>query len=271
MGLPLTNKDVSLRAVGRLMQTLLPFKTKLMIMKKLFLSAALAIFAVAAFAQTKTRSKSDVSVTAKSNTNKSKEKGTEVSGTAKAKSDTEFRQDDAKSGGKLSAEGRSGRKEARKDEAKSRKTDRTDDGLLNGSASDNNIHGKTVSEIATGTTLEGSEKGAAASGVAKVNSNGELRRDEATRDGEMTSEEKTARRETRKEEAKTRKADRADDGLLNGSVDKSIHGKAGSGIAVGTSSRGKAKGVELSTGARTKAGLGTGVGISTGKKLRIGL
>ncbi len=243
-------------------------------MKKLFLSAALAIFAVAAFAQTKTSSKSDVSVTAKSSTNKSKEKGTEVSGTAKSQSDAEFRQDDANRDRKLSAEEKAARKEARKEEAKSRKADRTDDGLLNGSASENNVHGKAVSEIATGTILEGREKGAAISGVAKSNSNGELRRDEASRDGGKTPEERAAR----KEEAKNRKADRADDGLLNGSSDKNIRGKAAAGVAVGTGVRGKAKGVEVSTGARTKtrvgtgAGtrVGTGAGISVGKKPRTG-
>lgn len=252
------------------MQVLLTFKTKLGIMKKLFLSAALAIFAVAAVAQSKTNSKSEVSVTAKSNTNKNKEKGTEVSGTAKSQSDVEFRQDDANRDGKLSAEERAARKEVKKEELRTRKADRTDDGLLNGSASENNIHGKTVSELATGTTLEGREKGAAISGVAKASSNGELRRDENNRDGEMSPEERTARKEARKEEAKSRKADRADDGLLNESTDKNVHGKAVSGTAIGTNIRAKAKGAEVSTGASTKARVGTGVGVSLGKNPRKG-
>ncbi|MES2875805.1 MAG: hypothetical protein V4708_18925 [Bacteroidota bacterium] len=239
-------------------------------MKKLFLSAALAIFAVAAIAQTKTNAKSDVSVEAKTNTNKNKDKGTEVSGTAKSQTDVEFRQDDANRDGKLSAEERAARKEAKKEEVRSRKADRTDDGIMNGSASENNIHGKTVSELATGTTLEGREKGAAISSVAKANSNGELNRDEKSYDGDMTPEEKTARKEARKEEAKSRKADRSDDGLLNGSADKNVHGKATSGTAVGTSLRGKAKGVEVSTGARAKARVGTGLDVSVGKNPRRG-
>ena len=238
-------------------------KTKLRIMKKLFFSAALALFVVAAIAQTKTTTKSDVSVTSK-NTKKDKEKSTEVSGTAKSKSDVEFRQDDADRDGKLSAEEKTARKEAKK----SRKSDRTDDGLLNGSGSEKNIHGKTVSELATGTTLEGREKGAAISAVAKANSNGELNREEKSGDSKMSIEEKIARKETRKEENKTRKADRDDDGLLNGSSDKNIRGKATSGTAVGTNLRGKAKGVEVSTGARAKARVGTGLDVSVGKNPR---
>ncbi len=239
-------------------------------MKKLFFSAALAIFAVTAIAQTKTNAKSDVSVTAKGNSNKNKEKGTEVSGSAKSQSDVEFRQDDANRDGKLSAEEKAARKAAKKEETRTRKADRTDDGMSNGSGSENNIHGKTVSELATGTTLEGREKGAAISGVAKTNANGELRRDERPRDGEMTPEEKTARKEARKEEAKTRKSDRADDGLLNGSADKNVHGKAVSGTAIGTTLRGKAKGAEVSTGARAKARVGTGLDVSVGRNPRKG-
>ncbi|MGB4400990.1 MAG: hypothetical protein WBJ10_16580, partial [Daejeonella sp.] len=184
-------------------------------MKKLFFSAALALFAVAAVAQTKTKVKSDVSVTAKSKTEKNKEKGTEVNGDARAKSDVEFRQDDANRDGKLSAEEKTARKEAKKEETRARKADRVDDGSSKGSGSENNIHGKAVSELATGTTLEGSEKGAAISGLAKTNSNGELRREEKNKDGNISPEEKTARKEARKEEAKSRKADRSDDGLLN--------------------------------------------------------
>lgn len=239
-------------------------------MKKLLFSAALAIFAVTAVAQTKTNSKSDVSVTAKNKTDKNKEKGTEVSGTAKSQTDVEFRQDDANRDGKLSAEEKAARKQAKKEESRTRKADRTDDGISNGSASENNIHGKAVSELATETTLEGREKGAAISGLAKTNANGELRRDETNRDGELSPEEKTARKEVRKEEAKSRKADRADDGLLNGSSDKNVHGRATSGTAVGTSLRGKAKGAEVSTGARTKASVGTGLGVSIGKSRRRG-
>lgn len=231
-------------------------------MKKLILSAALAIFAVAAFAQTKAKSNTDVSATAKGKTHKGQDKGTEVSGTAKVKSDVEFRGDDVNHDGKLSPEEKAARKETRRDETKARKADRTDDRIENGSVTDNNVHGKTVSDVATSTTLEGREKGAEISGVAKIKSEGEIRRD-VKNDGELSAEEKAARRDARQ----ARKADRADDGLLNGTVtDKNIHGTATSGTAVGTTLQGRAKGTEISTGARTKAKVNAGTNISVGRK-----
>ncbi|WP_411272716.1 hypothetical protein [Daejeonella sp.] len=239
-------------------------------MKKLFFSAALALFALVAVAQTETTSKSDVKVTAKSKTKKDKEKVAEVNGTAKSESELKFRQDDLNDDTKLSGEEKAARKKVKKEKFKNQKADRTDDGLLNGSASGKNIHGKAVSELATGTTLEGREKGAAISGLAKTNSNGELRLEEKSGADKMTPEEKIARKKVKKEKNKSLKSDRADDGLLNGSSDNSIRGKAVSGTAVETKLRDKTKGAKVKTDVRTKTRVGTGLDISAGKKLRKG-
>ncbi len=232
-------------------------------MKKLIFSAALAIFAVTALAQTKTSSKSDVSVAAKGTT-ENKGKGAEVSATAKTRSEVELRRNEDR---KMSPEEKAARKEAKKERNASRKPERTDDDLKDGTASESNAHGKAVSEVATSTTLEGREKGALISGVAKANSNGEFKSGDKARNSDLSPEEKAAR----KEKNKARKADRADDGLLNGSAEGTIRGKGAGDVEVGTGARVKTKGGSINTGGRTKAKVGTGAGISVGKGTRIGL
>ncbi|MEJ7694382.1 hypothetical protein [Daejeonella sp.] len=227
-------------------------------MKKIILSAAMALFVVTAFAQTKTQVKTDVSASAKSNTNKDKQKSAEVSGTAK--SDVEFKTDDLNRDGKMSKDEKAARK-ARKD---ANKAERSDESRMDQSGSEKNAHGKAVSEIATETTLEGREKGAAISGVAKSNS-------ELKGEGILSSDDKSARREARKEEAKTRRSDRADDGLLNGSVENEVDGKVAGGVSLGKGNKGKAKGGDISTGAKSKTRVKTGVDVSAGKKVRVGL
>lgn len=139
-------------------------------MKKVIISAAIALFAVSAFAQTSTSSNehgTSVSSTSKETILEGKEKGQTVSDLARSKSKNDYRQDDLNRDGKLSPEEREARKVVRKAQAETRRADRSDDGILNGSAGDNNLHGKDVSGTATGTMLEGREKGEAVSGVAR--------------------------------------------------------------------------------------------------------
>jgi hypothetical protein len=113
-------------------------------MKKIMMSAAIALFAVSAFAQPT------------------------VTPPDHGRSD-EYNKYDLNQDGKLSGEERAARKAERKAEAASRRADRDDDGVLNGSAGDNNTHGKDVSSIAKGTQLEGREKGKAVSEAARSN------------------------------------------------------------------------------------------------------
>jgi hypothetical protein len=169
-------------------------------MKKLIMSAAIALLAVSAFAQSGSRS-IDRDKSAKETTLGGKEKGrVSVSDDlSKSKSENDYRQDDLNTEAKLSPEEKAARKTARKAEAqarkedgkdikrddklspeekaarktarklegKTRKADRMDDGIENGSAGNNNDHGKNVSGVARGTTLEGREKGEAVGNVAR--------------------------------------------------------------------------------------------------------
>ena len=173
-------------------------------MKKLIMSAAIALLAVSAFAQSGSRSidrDKSAKKTAKETTLGGKEKGrVSVSDDlSKSKSENDYRQDDLNTEAKLSpeekaarktarkAEGqarkddgkdikrddklspdeKAARKTARKAEGQTRKADRMDDEIVNGSAGDNNDHGKNVSGVARGTTLEGREKGEAVGNVAR--------------------------------------------------------------------------------------------------------
>lgn len=139
-------------------------------MKKVIISAAIALFAVSAFAQTRSASNgqgTSVSSTSKETTLEGKEKGQAISELAKSKSNNDYRQDDLNRDGKLSREEREARRAARKADVEARRADRADDGILNGSAGDYNTHGKDVSGVATGTMLEGREKGEAVSDVAR--------------------------------------------------------------------------------------------------------
>jgi hypothetical protein len=230
-------------------------------MKKIILSAAMALFVVAAYAQTG-KVKSDASVNGKAHAHKGRQSA-EVSGNTK--SEVEFKTDDLDRDGRMSKDEKAARK-ARRD---AERPDRSDDRMKDGSRSENNAHGKAVSEVATGTSLEGREKGAAVSEVARSKS-------EASVDGILTSEDKAARKEARRDEGRARKADRADDGLLNGSVDGVVDGAADANVkgraSMGKGHKGKGNGAGVRTGVGTKVRAGgTGVGVSAGKKVRLGL
>ena len=146
-------------------------------MKKVLLSTAIALFAVSTFAQS--GSTSDVrekyaKKTKKETTLDGKENSRVSADVSKAKSESDYRQDDLNKKAKLSREEKVARKTAKKAKGKIRKADRMDDGIVNGSAGDNNDHGKNVSGVARGTTLEGREKGETVSNVARSKSrNGE--------------------------------------------------------------------------------------------------
>jgi len=139
-------------------------------MKKVIISAAIALFAVSAFAQRSSSSNehgTSVSSTSKETILKGKDKGQTTSELAKSKSKNDHRQDNLNRDGKLSPKEKEARKAFRKAQAETRKADRSDNGILNGNTGDNNLHGKDVSGTATGTMLEGREKGEAVSGVAR--------------------------------------------------------------------------------------------------------
>lgn len=129
-------------------------------MKKTIIFAGLALFAVSAFAQNNTDSDSQgtaVSTVAKETTLEGKEKGQAISEIAKSKSTT-HRHDDLNNDGKLSREERKARRAERREQAEA---DRADDGIINGAADGNNVHGTAVRDIAKETALEGREKGEA--------------------------------------------------------------------------------------------------------------
>ena len=139
-------------------------------MKNVIISAAMALFAMSASAQSSSASNEhgkSVSSGSRETTLEGREKGKSISELAKSKSDNEYRPYDLNQDGKLSSEEKAARKAGKRAEAKSRKADRSDDGLLNGSAGDKAIHGQDVSAIAKGTQLERREKGAAVSDVAR--------------------------------------------------------------------------------------------------------
>ncbi|HEY1009833.1 MAG TPA: hypothetical protein VGE58_06960 [Daejeonella sp.] len=143
-------------------------------MKKLILSAAIALFTVTAFAQTnngKNKNKqhepmeqnSDREAKDKTRKDKSDKDGVDHS-VYDVNQDGVFspEEKEARKADKMA------RKEARKAE---RDLDRNDDGLLNGSTGKDN-HGGNVSGTTRATDLQGREKGEAVSGVARTNGRG---------------------------------------------------------------------------------------------------
>jgi hypothetical protein len=144
-------------------------------MKKLILSAAIALFAVTAFAQSNNGKNKQREPKEQASDREMKDKKDKVK---KDKSDNDDINDtdknvfDVNQDGIFSPEEREARKAdkmARKEARKAaRDNDRSDDGLLNGS-NDKDTHGRDVSGTARGTTLEGREKGEAVSDVARTN------------------------------------------------------------------------------------------------------
>ncbi|MBC7757995.1 MAG: hypothetical protein H7069_04000 [Phormidesmis sp. FL-bin-119] len=133
-------------------------------MKKVFLSALIAVFAVSAFAQTG-KNKNEANKMIKADAKEAKiarEKVESPSDDPKDKFDNDQSRFDINNDGIFSPE----EKVARKTAKRAYKADRYDDGILNGSANDHNNHGKDVSGLATGTSLEGREKGKAVSDLA---------------------------------------------------------------------------------------------------------
>lgn len=141
-------------------------------MKKLVLSAAIALFAVTAFAQTNNGKNKQREPKEQTSDREKKDK------VKKEKTDRDDQEDidksvyDVNQDGIFSPEEREARKgdkmarkEARKGE---RDMDRRDDGLLNGSNGKDN-HGRDVSGTARGTDLEGRAKGERVSDVARSN------------------------------------------------------------------------------------------------------
>ncbi|SKB39865.1 hypothetical protein [Daejeonella lutea] len=128
-------------------------------MKKILLSAAIALFAVSAFAQSNSASK--------------KQKDPNSQSTDKAAKDKDWKFDgdqyDVNQDGDFSPEEREARRAAKMAWKENRKADRNDDGILNGSAGHPDNHGSDVSSIARGTTLEGREKGERVRDVARSN------------------------------------------------------------------------------------------------------
>lgn len=140
-------------------------------MKKLILSAAIALFAVSGFAQSKDSKYK----------REPKEQTSEREKKDKVKKDKPEREDnedmdksvyDVNRDGIFSPEEKEARKTdkmARKEARKAeRELDRDDDGLLNGSHDKDN-HGRDVSRTARGTEFEGREKGKTVSDVARSN------------------------------------------------------------------------------------------------------
>ncbi len=128
-------------------------------MKKLILSAAIALFAVSAFAQN--NNAKDKQKAPKDRTDK----------TAKVKEEKEKFDNssyDLNNDGIFSPEERQARKAEKIARKETRKADKDDDGILNGSA-DRDNHGSVVSATAKGTTYKGKEKGEAVSDVARTN------------------------------------------------------------------------------------------------------
>ncbi|SKB27019.1 hypothetical protein [Daejeonella lutea] len=138
-------------------------------MKKLVLSAAIALLAVTAFAQT--------------NTNRTRQRETKEQvldrlgkdHTKKNKGDIDHIDKsvyDVNQDGVFSPEEKEARKAAKMARKETRKAnrelDRNDDGLLNGST-DRDNHGRDVSGTARGTDRQGREKGEAVSDVARTN------------------------------------------------------------------------------------------------------
>ncbi len=124
------------------------------------MSAAIALFAVTAFAQ---------SDDAKNKSGQKREFAKNKD--AKDKSDKDKidnSQYDINNDGIFSPEEREARKAEKMALKETRRADRDDDGLLNGSTRKDN-HGADVSGTARGTTLEGREKGRVISDVARSN------------------------------------------------------------------------------------------------------
>lgn len=138
-------------------------------MKKILLSAAIALFAVTAFAQS-----NNASNTQRNANNQSADR------TARDmdwKFDSE--QYDLNKDGEFSPEERAARKAAKTAWKENRKADRRDDGILNGSAGHPDNHGGDVSSTARGTTYEGREKGERVSEVARSNGKSRDRMEDA--------------------------------------------------------------------------------------------
>ncbi|MDP3467773.1 MAG: hypothetical protein Q8S11_05530 [Daejeonella sp.] len=124
-------------------------------MKKLIMSAAIALFAVSAFAQSNDKTKQG----------QQREYAKDKDKTDKGRTEHKY---DVNNDGIFSPEERETRKADKMGRRADRKADRRDDGLLNGS-NDKNMHGRDVSGTARGTMHEGREKGKAVSDVARSN------------------------------------------------------------------------------------------------------
>jgi hypothetical protein len=145
-------------------------------MKKILLSATIALFAVTAFAQSNNgKNKDRVNKELASDRVKDKAEKDRSEKVRKEKDRTEdYRTEnnkyDVNNDGIFSPEEKEARKAdkmARK-EARNGERDLADDGLLNGSSTKDN-HGRDVSGTARGTEYEGREKGKAVSDVARSN------------------------------------------------------------------------------------------------------
>ncbi len=134
-------------------------------MKKILFSALITVFAFSAFAQPG-KNKNQQNKMNKADAKEAKigrEKAKPTSDDPKDKFDNDYTRFDVNKDGIFSPEEKAARKTAKR----AFKADRKDDGILNGSAGDHNTHGKDVSGVAKGTTLEGREKGKAVSDVAR--------------------------------------------------------------------------------------------------------
>lgn len=129
-------------------------------MKKVFISAAIVLFAVTAFAQSDNDKNKQGQQREFARNKDTKEKSD--------KDKIDNSEYDINNDGIFSPEEREARKADKIARKETRKADRSDDGLLNGSVRKDN-HGRDVSGTARGTTYEGREKGQAVSDVARSN------------------------------------------------------------------------------------------------------